>query len=169
MSLSKALCTDFNQEVAATRAMLAALPEDQLGWQPHEKSMTLGRLAGHIAETPGWAKSMVQDEVLDFATVGDEYMPFTATSIGELLAAFDQQVATFATLLEGRTDTNLEQVWAIHNGEQVLLQTPRGQGLRTWVLHHIIHHRGQLSVYLRMLDVALPAVYGNTADNPGFQ
>ncbi len=168
MTLAESLRADFAYETKATRAVLTVVPEDRLAWQPHEKSMTLGRLAGHIAESPGWAHPMIGQDVLDFATVGDSYSPFTATSSAELLTTFEQQNSSFDALLEGQSDEHLRQPWAIHNGEQVLVQMPRAEALRTWVLHHIIHHRGQLSVYLRLLDVPLPGIYGGTADNPGF-
>lgn len=166
MSINQALLSEFNSEAPRTRRMLEALPEDQLGWQPHEKSMTLSRLAGHIAEIPGWAQTMVGHDELDFAT--DSFQPAQPTTISELLEVQDASVAAFQQALGGADDETLMRPWKLRNGEQVFFELPCAAALRGFVLNHIVHHRGQLSVFMRLRDIALPQVYGPTADNPSF-
>ena len=166
MSMSQAILGEFDHEAASTRKMLEVVPEDKLGWQPHEKSMTLSRLAGHIAEIPGWASEMVGKDHFDLG--GGNYQPVQPDSIAELLAAHDRSVAAFQAALEGADDATLFQPWALRSGDEVLLQMPCIAALRGFVLSHVVHHRGQLSVYLRLHEVALPQVYGPTADQQGF-
>lgn len=163
MSLSEPLAEELRREAAATRRMLERVPEDRLAWKPHEKSMTLGRLAGHIAELPSlFASTLTEDEV-DFAA--GNYQPFVASSVAGLLEKFDENVARAAELLRSHADDeNLLKTWRLKSNGQVLFEMPRVAVLRTMALSHIIHHRGQLSVYLRLLDVPLPSVYGPTAD-----
>jgi len=167
MSLSEPLAEELRREAATTRRMLERVPEDRLAWKPHEKSMTLGRLAGHIAELPSlFAFTLTQDEV-DFAT--GNYQPFVASSVAGLLEKFDENVARAAELLRSRADDEyLMQTWRMKGNGQVLFEMPRAAVLRTMGLNHIIHHRGQLSVYLRLLGVPLPSVYGPTADEAIF-
>jgi uncharacterized damage-inducible protein DinB len=142
--------------------MLERVPEDKFGWKPHEKSMPLGRLAGHVAELPTLiAPALTQDE-LDFA-VGS-FQPFSPTSVAELLERFDGNVAAAAGLLKNQTDERMHETWRLRSREQVFFESPRTVVIRSMVLNHIVHHRGQLSVYLRLLGVPLPSVYGPTAD-----
>jgi len=164
MSMAEALVTDFNREAANTRTVLEAVPEDRLGWKPHEKSMSLGQLAGHIAESPSWARGIMEEE-LDFASAGADYQPFVATSKSALLETFDAKVREFAEVVGGRDDPFLSKTWTMRNGEKILLQLPREAALRGTAIHHAVHHRGQLTVYLRLLEVPVPSTYGPTADN----
>ena len=166
MSLSQAILGEFNAEAANTRKMLEAVPEDRFGWQPHEKSMTLSRLAGHIAEIPGWAASMVGKDDLDMG--GGNYQPVQPETVAELLEAHDRSVAAFRSALDGADDATLMKPWALRSGDEVLFQMPCVAAMRAFVLNHVVHHRGQLSVFLRLHDVPLPSVYGPTADNPSF-
>ena len=166
MAISDVLVAEFQQEMKATRKLLEAVPEEHLGWKPHEKSMTLGRLAGHIAETPEWASGIVNDDVLDVSTVDSG--PFNPSTVEELLAGFDANVKTFNESVSGVPDEHLEQRWKMTMGDQVLIDSRRGPVLRTWALNHLYHHRGQLTVYLRLLDIPLPPIYGPTADAQGF-
>ena len=128
--------------------------------------MSLGKLASHIADNPAWAASMAS-EALDFADMGD-YKPFEATSSEELLAGFDERVRIFNETVAGISDEQFQEEWTMRQGEQVLVQMPRAAAFRTWLFSHMIHHRGQLFVYLRLLDVPLPKTYGGTADDQGF-
>ena len=166
MSLSEPIAAELRREAATTRRMLERVPEDKLAWRPHEKSMTLGRLAGHIAELPRLVVSTVTQDEVDFAA--GNFRPFTASNVPELLEKFDENIAAAAEALGGQPDEHLLKTWRLRRGEQVIFELPRVAVLRSMGLNHIIHHRGQLSVYLRLLDVPLPSIYGPTADAPMF-
>ena len=166
MAISETMLAELNTEAANTRKMLEVVPEDKLGWQPHEKSMTLGRLAGHIAEIPGWAQMMVGKDELDFAN--SDFKPEQHETVQSILGYHDQSVAAFNEALEGHDDATLMKPWTMKNGDHVYFSMPCAVAMRGFILNHIVHHRGQLSVYLRELDVPLPKVYGPTADNPDF-
>ena len=166
MSISQRITSDFQAEAAFTRAMLEAVPEDRLGWRPHAKSWTLGELAGHLAEAPMWLGSMLEDE-MDFAEMGD-YKPFVPSSKAELLQAFERNAAGVAPSLEGKDDAFMGTPWTMKMAGKVLMESPKRDVIRQIVLHHWAHHRGQLSVYLRLLDVPVPKTYGPTADHPDF-
>ena len=166
MSIANDLVADLETEAKNTRAMLSVAPEAQLAWRPHERSMSLGQLASHLAETPAWAGSMLEP-ALDFASMGD-YRPFLARSRAELLATFESNHAAATSALRGRDDRTMNETWTMKNGATVLLAQPRKEALRSILVHHAVHHRGQLSVYLRLLGVALPPIYGPTADHPSF-
>jgi uncharacterized damage-inducible protein DinB len=165
MSISEALIADMKAEGAYSRAVLKAVPADKYDWKPHEKSMTLGGLAGHVAETNSWMGSMMQD-VFDFAAEMGDYQPFVPTDASELMAAFDENLANAISLIEGKDDDFMRAVWKGVMGEKELMVGPRGDIARSILVHHAAHHRGQLTVYLRLLDVAVPPTYGPTADFP---
>jgi len=167
MAIAEALIPEFSHEAKTTRRLLEVVPEERFDWQPHEKSMTLGRLAGHIAEMPKWAHLTVRQDVLDFEDGGD-YQPFNPATSEELLAGHDEAVEVFHRSLAGVDDQRMLATWTMRKGEEVLAEMPRVAAVRGFILSHIVHHRGQLSVYLRLLDVALPQTYGPTADNPSF-
>lgn len=167
MSIASDLIRDLRTEATKTRAVLEAVPEAKLDWKPHAKSMSLGALAGHVAENPAWLSSMTEDE-MDFAAMGD-YRPFVPHTRSELLETFERNLGAGLEALRNREDAWMETTWTMRQGEQVLMRAPKREVLREIGVHHWIHHRGQLSVYLRLLDVALPRVYGPTADNPSFQ
>jgi uncharacterized damage-inducible protein DinB len=159
MSMSKSLAEELKQEAVATRKMLERVPQDAFDWKPHEKSTALGRLAGHIAELPGMIVPMVAMDEMSFS----DYKPFNPASVSELVETLDKNIAEAVELLKNQADEQLPKTWRIKSGEKVFLEMPRGEFIR-WALSHIIHHRGQLSVYLRLRDVPLPPVYGPTAD-----
>jgi uncharacterized damage-inducible protein DinB len=165
MSIAEALIADMKAEGAMSRAVLQAVPADKYDWKPHDKSMSLGGLAGHIAETPTWLGSMMED-VFDFATDMGDYTPFVPTDGSELLAAFDENLANAISLLEGKDDDFMVGVWKGMQGDKEVMGGPRGDISRMILVHHAAHHRGQLTVYLRLLDVAVPPTYGPTADFP---
>lgn len=164
-TIAASLRAELAQESKATRRMLAAIPDDKLDWQPHEKSMPLGRLAGHLVEMAGWAPTLLGEE-LDFAA-GD-FSPWIPESTAQLLEKLDENVAGFDRDLDGVEDEALFGTWTMRNGEQILVQMPRLAAFRTFVLNHIVHHRAQLGVYLRLLDVPVPSTYGPSADDQSF-
>ena len=164
-SIAQSLIADMKQEGAFSRAVLEAVPADKFDWQPHEKSMSLGTLASHIAETPSWLGGMMED-VLDFGAMMAEYKPFAAADRDELLAAFDENLAGALALLEGKDDEFMTGTWKGVKGDKELMAGPRGAMARGILVHHAAHHRGQLTVYLRLLDVPVPPTYGPTADFP---
>lgn len=154
---------ELEHEAAITRRLLERVPDDRLDFKPHEKSMTLARLSGHIAEMPLWGTMTLTADELDLSAPSD-LESFVAPGREELLARFDREVETFRGAARGRTDAELGEDWTLRQGERVLLAMPRAAVLRSWVLNHLVHHRGQLSVYLRLLDVPVPAIYGPSAD-----
>jgi uncharacterized damage-inducible protein DinB len=163
MSIVQALLPEFDHEMSVTRVMLAAVPNGRADWQPHAKSMSLGRLAAHLANMAGWAAATLQQDELDLASPGiATQLPFESTAA--TLERFDALVKTSRVALAGLPDAALHAPWTLKQGGQMLFTMPRGGVFRTWVMSHMIHHRGQLSVYLRLLDVPVPAVYGPTAD-----
>ena len=165
MSIAESLIADMKQEGGMSRAVLQAVPADKYDWKPHEKSMSIGGLAGHIAETPMWLGSMMAD-VFDFDADMGDYKPFVPSDQGELLAAFDENLANAISLLEGKDDDFMIGAWKGVKGEKELMAGPRGVIARSILVHHAAHHRGQLTVYLRLLGVAVPPTYGPTADFP---
>jgi len=161
MSLSDSLLPEFDHEMANTRRALERVPMDKPSWQPHPKSMPLGRLAVHLAELPGWATTTVETGELDFAS---GYNPSKAETTQELLALFDKNVAEARAAIAGAGDEVWFQDWSLRNGEHVIFTMPKIAVLRSFVMNHTIHHRGQLTVYLRLNDVPVPSLYGPSAD-----
>ena len=146
--------------------MIERVPEKSFDWKPHDKSMTLGRLAYHIAENPQWVSVTVDKDEIDFAA--KDYVEKEAKTTAELLKVFDESLAEAVKCLKNASDEKLMGNWTMRNGEHVYFTMPKIAVLRSFVLNHIIHHRGQLSVYLRILDVPLPQIYGPTADETNF-
>ena len=161
MTMSTSLLQEFDQEMAITRRVIDRLPEDKYAWAPHEKSMNAGQLASHITEMISWVPICIKQDSLDLAA-GRE--PFSAASRAELLAAFDKNVADAHQAMEGTSDETLLKPWSLLSGEQTLLTVPKIAVIGTFVTNHIIHHRGQLSVYLRLTDTPVPSIYGPSAD-----
>jgi uncharacterized damage-inducible protein DinB len=166
VNIAQSIVADFERDAALSRSLLEAVPEDKLDWKPHEKSRTLGELAGHIAECPSWTGSMLEDS-MDFAELKD-YQPFVPASKQELLENLEQNRAQFAPALDGKDDEFMRATWTMKMGGQVLLQQPRADVIRDIILGHNAHHRGQLTVYLRLLDAQVPKTFGPTADFPDF-
>lgn len=158
------LVKEYEHEMRVTRTMLERVPNEHWSWKPHPKSMTLGMLASHIAESQGWAKeAMTKSEfVFDTAT----YKPFQAANRDEVLAEFDRQAISGAKSIMTASSESLAKNWQMKMPDgTVILEMTRLGILRDFVINHTIHHRGQLTVYLRMKDVPLPQVYGPTADD----
>jgi uncharacterized damage-inducible protein DinB len=161
-NISAAYIAEMEQEAAITRRCLERVPEEKFDWKPHEKSMALGQLASHIAEMFSWTKSTMESDVLDFATA--DYKPFQPKSNAELLEFFDKNVADAIETLRNASDEDFMKPWTLKNGERTYFTLPKTAIVRGFVLSHVIHHRGQLSVYLRLNDVAVPQIYGPSAD-----
>jgi len=162
VSLSSSFLGEFEHEMANTRKTLERVPTDKLAWQPHAKSMTLGRLASHISEMPVWAVRNIQMPEYDFATGG--LLRTDLPSTQEIVEAFDKNVAAARDAISGASDEVLRENWTLRRGDRVVFAMPRLAVLRSMVLNHTIHHRGQLTVYLRLQDVPLPGLYGPSAD-----
>jgi uncharacterized damage-inducible protein DinB len=164
MNLIDPILAELAHEGATTRRLLERLPQDRLDWQPHQKSMTLGRLATHIAEIPGWVGSIVEKDEFDVGASG--YVPPTVGSVAEIIAMFDKNVATAAETLKRQSNDRLLAKWQLKKNGQLVVEMPRLGMVRSFLMNHLIHHRGQLSVYLRLQNVPLPSIYGPTADEP---
>jgi uncharacterized damage-inducible protein DinB len=165
MNLIEPMIAELKHEAATTRRLLERVPEESLAWQPHAKSMTLGRLAAHIANLPGILIGALKEDELDASDLKAQSPP--ADNVSSILEAFDQKISSALELLKTQVDEQFMLTsWRYMNGEQVIFEMPRLAVIRFVALNHIVHHRGQLSVYLRLLDVPLPSVYGPTADEP---
>jgi uncharacterized damage-inducible protein DinB len=163
MAIKDSLLPEFDHEMATTRRVLDRVPEEDFAWKPHVKSMSLGQLAGHIANIPFWCTATLDRTVLDLDTLPPQ-APAQPASRAALLEAFDARVAAARALLAEQTDPQLLTPWTLKKGSEEFFTLPRISAIRTFVMNHLIHHRGQLSVYLRLRDVALPPIYGPTAD-----
>ena len=169
MRLSQTFLGEFDQEMANTRKSLERVPEDKFAWKPHEKSTTMGYLATHIATLPGWAVQTLEQDSLDLAPEGGEpYKLEEAKTVKELLESFDRSAAEGRLAISEASDEDLMKPWSLLKTGETLLTLPRAAVLRSFVLNHIIHHRAQLGVYLRLNDVPVPAIYGPSADEPVF-
>jgi uncharacterized damage-inducible protein DinB len=162
MALSTALLSEFDREMENTRKILQCVPEDKYGWTPHEKSMTLIRLASHVAELPRWAVEALHREVLEL-TPGEA--PFMAGSNAELMARFEKNASDARKAIEGAKDEDFAVPWSLVYDGHTAFTMPRAAVLRSVVMNHLIHHRAQLGVYLRMNDVKVPGMYGASADD----
>ena len=162
MSQNQALIAELKMEAATTRKILLCVPSEKNDWKPHENSMLLGRLASHIADLPGWITMVMNTAELDLATM--DYKPFMAPSNEELASYFDGKVNEAFDVLEKSIDTDFEAMWTLRRGDHVMFSMPKKVVIRSMALSHLYHHRGQLSVYLRLLDIAIPGMYGPSFD-----
>jgi uncharacterized damage-inducible protein DinB len=159
--------SELDREGGVTRTLLERLPEDKAAWKPHPKSFSLGDLALHLANLPTWINGTLAHSEFDLHPPGAPPQPARAwASKAALLAEFDANVAAARAALVAAADAELQAPWTLKNGGRPLFTMPKGGVLRTWVFNHLVHHRGQLSVYLRLCDVPLPSMFGPTADQP---
>lgn len=162
MSLGQILTAELKYEAVSTRKMLERIPAEKLSWKPHEKSMTLERIAGHLVEMVGWTKMTLTENELDFSKF--DHQPKEYADAAQLVADWDASVAESLEVLNNASDETMAENWTMRNGEQIYFTMPKAAVMRSFVINHIIHHRGQLSVYLRLLDIPVPPVYGPSAD-----
>jgi len=165
MSITQTLLKELNNEAQTTRKMLERVPADKFDWQPHEKSMTVKRLATHIAELPGWVEMALTTRELDFAS--NPYTVEDVKSNDDLLSYFEKSLEKGRTELAKATDEDLEPDWTLRNGDQIYSVHPRSEVIRMTYCQ-IVHHRAQLGVYLRLLNVPIPGSYGPSADEMNF-
>lgn len=161
MSISQSIIGEIQQELDSTRRVLAVITDEHLNWTPHQKSMTLGALTAHVVELHNWIGNGLNSEGIDFAT---GYQPLAATSVAELRAALEDGVAKNMEVINSLSDENWQENWTLSAGDHVIMSLPKIAALRFLIQNHLIHHRGQLTVYLRMLDLPVPGLYGPSAD-----
>jgi len=159
MSIGQSMIPEFDQEMATTRRVLERVPSEKNTWKPHEKSFSIGHLAQLVARMPGWIPMTVNHSKLDLSQAA----PYSYETTAMLLDDFDRNVREARDALANVTDEQLHQPWALTMGERQLMTLPRGVVLRQNI-NHLVHHRAQLTVYLRLLDIPVPSVYGPTAD-----
>jgi len=162
--LSASLLPEFDHECATTRKVLERVPDDALDWKPHEKSFSMQGLATHIVNIPTWVGTTIDEDGVDMA---GGFEPPPTGSREQLLGWFDENVATARAKIAGADDRTLMGSWSLHTGDEVHFTMPKIAVLRSFVMNHLIHHRGQLSVYLRLRDVPVPSIYGPSADEQG--
>ncbi|MBU6122158.1 DinB family protein [Hymenobacter siberiensis] len=160
-SVQALLSQELKRELAITRRLLERVPTEQFGWQPHAKSMKLGTLASHMANLIGFLQMSLSADATDMATM---QMPESPTTTDEVLRRFDVNAENIHKALADVDDATFSAMWTMRRGEQTLMAMPRTAVARVLVLNHLIHHRGQMSVYLRLLDIPVPAIYGGSAD-----
>ena len=161
MSIAQSIFAEFEEQAPITRRFLERLPEDRLAWKPHERSMSAGQLALHIARVPGGVVRFVQNnpaQAPDFKNVPEP------SSLQEILNTFEESIATVRSLLPQFNDANMQETWRMVQGDKEVLAVPRAQFIRDIMLNHWYQHRGQFSVYLRLLNVSVPASWGPSAD-----
>ena len=164
MKISETLLPEFDHEYANTRRTLERVPNDKLSWQPHARSWPFQKLATHLAQLPTWVTETFRSDHVDLAVPTEQPKPATT---GEILALFDKNVAEARAALAAAGDEEFFKPWSLRNGEQVIFTMPKIAVLRGFVFNHQIHHRGQLTVYLRLNDIPVPALYGPSADESG--
>lgn len=163
MALKDAFIAELKHESASTKKLLERVPMAQKDWKPHEKSMTLGKLASHVADIPHWISDIINISDYDFQK---HYKPMNCSTHEELMSLFNEKLNAAVSDLEKTGDEEFGKMWTVRGGEKVYYNLPKGIAVRGWGFSHLFHHRGQLSVYLRLLDVPIPGMYGPSADEP---
>ena len=161
-TIAASLIAELEQEGATTRKVLERIPPETFDWKPHEKSMTMGKLATHVAEMHGWTMPTVLQPELDFAKM--DYKPFEPKTTEDLVQHFEKNFNEAIETLKGAADDIWFEPWSLKNGDTTYFTMPRVVVMRSLVLNHIVHHRGQLSVYLRENNIPVPPMYGPSAD-----
>ena len=163
MTIAELLLPEVDQEMATTRRVLERVPDEKLGWKPHDKSWSMGDLASHVVNLIKWADYTMNQTEFDMATVPPEQMNQVASSRAQLLEWFDANAVSVRAAM-ARSDAGYFVPWTLKRGEQVFFTMPRYACMRAFVLNHLVHHRAQLAVYLRLNDIPVPAIYGPSAD-----
>lgn len=161
MNMYDGIGLEMEHELSVTRKILERVPTDKFGWKPHAKSMTLGQLAAHVAEIPGWMEPAILQDVLD---IPGDFKPIRPTNTQELLESFDKNAELLRKSLVGAIESNIMDPWTLKFGGKEIFTMPRVAVLRGFVTNHLVHHRAQLGVYLRLLDIPVPSTYGGSAD-----
>lgn len=163
--MTEILLKEMEQEAQTTRKMLERVPEDKYSWQPHKKSMTIQRLATHIAEIPSWVKMAIETDELNFAA--NDYVPKLVSNNKELMELLETSLKEGRTSLENAKDEILSKTWIMRNGDTIYSKSTKGEVIRM-AYCQIVHHRAQLGVFLRLLDIPIPGSYGPSADEHSF-
>lgn len=165
MAIRDAFLPEFDHEMATTRKTLERVPESNTDWKPHDKSMSMGRLAGHLAELPSLVPLALERDSMDFRPPGaPPRQPNVMSTRAKLLEDFDKNVAAARGAIAKSSDDDLKKIFTLQAGGKTIFSLPRTAALRSFVMNHVIHHRGQLSVYLRLNNVPVPSIYGPSAD-----
>jgi uncharacterized damage-inducible protein DinB len=165
--IAQSMLPEFDYEAATTRKVLQRIPADKLDFRPHEKSFTMGALATHLANLVGWTVPTLHQDLLDIEPNGVPWREPAFESLDAVLAAFDKNVAGAREALAAATDQQMMATWSLAKNGTVVMAMPRVAVMRSFVLNHIVHHRGQMSVYLRLAGTEVPSIYGPSADDPG--
>jgi uncharacterized damage-inducible protein DinB len=160
--LSQSLIPEFQQEIAQTKKMLERVPYDRYNWKPHEKSTELGKLAVHVAELPGWISLMLKTDELDIGKI--DYKPTETSGISDVIQLLEKKAAEAVAAMQAASDEDFLKPWTLKKSGHVIFSLPKVATIRSMAMNHLVHHRGQLSVYLRLLNVPVPGMYGPTAD-----
>lgn len=160
--INQAFIAELKHESGSTKRILGKVPEGKFDWKPHQKSMTLGRLASHVAELLGFLNSILTMDEVDFAK--GHYKSLVANTPDELMNGFQQKLDEVIQTLGNTTDEKMHENFTLRNGDHVIATLPRMVAIRSMAMNHIIHHRGQIAVYLRLLDIPVPGMYGPSAD-----
>ena len=168
MPISKMILPEFDHEMANTRKTLERVPDEKFGWKPHDKSMAMGGLATHMANLPSWGTLIVGSESFDVMPGGTPMKTPELHSTAEVLQTFDQNVAATRAAIDAASDEALFQNWTLQKNGTAIMTLPKVAVLRSFVMNHIIHHRAQLGVYLRLNDIPVPSIYGPSADEGNF-
>ena len=164
MALKDAFLPEFDHEMGTTRRVLERVPVADLAWRPHDKSFTLGQLASHVSNIPNLVSAIFDNGVFDLAAIGDDARPKQPTELKPILDWFDAAVKRARGKVDEQLDAAWMTTWTLKRGEHEVFTMPKAAVFRSFVMNHLIHHRGQLTVYLRLRNVPLPSVYGPTAD-----
>jgi uncharacterized damage-inducible protein DinB len=168
MGLSESLLPEFDHEMANTRKTLERVPDEKFAWKPHERSMAMGNLAGHLANLPSWGTLTISSDSFDLAPGGQPVRTPELSSTKDVLEKFDENVAATHRAIAGASDPDLFKSWTLMSNGNTILTMPKVAVLRSFVMSHMIHHRAQLGVYLRLNDIAVPSIYGPSADENPF-
>lgn len=168
MTIGQNLLPEFDQEMAGTHKVLERIPDEKLDWKIHDKSNTIGWVATHLANLPSWAVMTIESDSLDVEPKdGEPFRMPTFDSVSEIVAAFDQNVTQARSLLESASDEEIHKPWSLLKAGETMFTMPKIAVIRTWVINHIIHHRGHMCVYLRVNDIPVPGLYGPSGDEQG--
>jgi uncharacterized damage-inducible protein DinB len=168
MTIADSILPEFDLEMAGTRKTIERVPDSKLDWKAHPKSNSIGWVAGHLAEIPGWVKPTLKQDSWDYSPPGAEpYSTPPATNIRQALDLFDKNVAAARSAIESTSDEEFGKPWTLLYQGRVIFKMPRDTVMRSFILNHTIHHRAILTVYLRLNDIAVPALYGPSGDEQG--